>query len=171
LWDASLAWRCASHRWLRIRRKYSAVEVRRPAPEGDKSRTFSLASSPQDKEPIMVAMRMRKTAFKSALKAAALATKFIVSHPRGSFTLHEDITRPAVFLAGVSGLRPFAASFSGPLRNVCRTNYICSIQTGRQTTRRLSKNLKACTRKIPILFSSRRSQEIELSLGPMKKVM
>jgi ferredoxin-NADP reductase len=34
--------------------------------ESDNSRTFSLASSPLDKEPIMIAMRMRKTAFKKA---------------------------------------------------------------------------------------------------------
>jgi ferredoxin-NADP reductase len=74
--------------------------------EGDNSRTFSLASSPHEKEPVMIAMRMRKTAFKSALKAAALGTKFIVSRPRGSFTLHRDITRPAVFLAGGIGIAP-----------------------------------------------------------------
>ena len=54
----------------------------------------------------MIAMRMRSTAFKSALKAAALGTKFIVSRPRGSFTLHRDITRPAVFLAGGIGIAP-----------------------------------------------------------------
>ncbi len=35
--------------------------------ESDNSRTFSLASSPLNKEPIMIAMRMRKTAFKSAV--------------------------------------------------------------------------------------------------------
>src|ERR1700726_2740061 len=74
--------------------------------ESDNSRTFSLASSPLDKEPLMIAMRMRKTAFKSALKAAALGTKFVVSRPRGSFTLHTDITRPAVFLAGGIGISP-----------------------------------------------------------------
>ena len=74
--------------------------------ESDNSRTFSLASSPRDKEPIMIAMRMRDTAFKSGLKAAALGTKFIVSRPRGSFTLHRDITRPAVFLAGGIGIAP-----------------------------------------------------------------
>ena len=74
--------------------------------ESDNSRTFSLASSPLSKEPIMIAMRMRKTAFKSALGAAALGTKFIVSRPRGSFTLHSDITRPAVFLAGGIGITP-----------------------------------------------------------------
>lgn len=74
--------------------------------ESDNSRTFSLASSPLDKEPLMIAMRMRRTAFKNALKAAALGTRFIVSRPRGSFTLHRDITRPAVFLAGGIGITP-----------------------------------------------------------------
>jgi len=53
----------------------------------------------------MIAMRMRKTAFRNALKAAALGTKFTVSRPRGSFTLHRDVTKPAVFLTGGIGLR------------------------------------------------------------------
>ena len=74
--------------------------------ESDNYRTLSLASSPLDKEPIMIAMRMRKTAFKNALNAAALGTKFIVSRPRGSFTLHRDVTRPAVFIAGGIGITP-----------------------------------------------------------------
>jgi len=74
--------------------------------ESDTSRTFSLASSPYDKRPVMIAMRMRKTAFKTALRSAALGTRFIVSRPRGSFTLHRDITRPAVFLAGGIGIAP-----------------------------------------------------------------
>src|SRR5258707_61452 len=74
--------------------------------EGDTSRTFSLASAPHDKGLVMIAMRMRKTGFKTALKSAALGTKFIVSRPRGSFTLHSDITRPAVFLAGGIGIAP-----------------------------------------------------------------
>jgi ferredoxin-NADP reductase len=74
--------------------------------ESHNSRTFSLASFPRDKEPVMIATRMRKTAFKSALKVADRGTKFIVSRPRGSFTLHRDITRPAVFLAGGIGIAP-----------------------------------------------------------------
>jgi len=74
--------------------------------ESDNSRTFSLASSPLDKEPIMIAMRMRETAFKTALNEAAFGTKFKVSRPRGSFTLHKDVTRPAVFLAGGIGITP-----------------------------------------------------------------
>jgi ferredoxin-NADP reductase len=40
------------------------------------------------------------------LKAAALGTKFTVSRPRGSFTLHKDITRTAVFIAGGIGIAP-----------------------------------------------------------------
>jgi ferredoxin-NADP reductase len=74
--------------------------------ENDNSRTFSLASSPRDKRPVMIAMRMRKTAFKITLKSAALGTKFTVSRPRGSFTLHKDITRTAVFIAGGIGIAP-----------------------------------------------------------------
>jgi ferredoxin-NADP reductase len=74
--------------------------------ENDNFRTFSLASAPQGKKSIMIAMRMRKTIFKTALQAAALGTKFVVSRPRGSFTLHKDATRPAVFLAGGIGIAP-----------------------------------------------------------------
>lgn len=77
-----------------------------PGYEQDNSRTFSLANSPEDKGQIMIAMRMRETAFKTALKAASLGTKFQVSRPRGSFALHADVTRPAVFLAGGIGITP-----------------------------------------------------------------
>jgi ferredoxin-NADP reductase len=74
--------------------------------EGDNSRTFSLANSPHDKGLVMIAMRMRETGFKTALMSAALGTKFRVSRPRGSFTLHKDFARPAVFLAGGIGITP-----------------------------------------------------------------
>src|SRR6201997_2519194 len=74
--------------------------------ESDNSRTFSLASPPQGKAPIMIAMRMRKTEFKQALMTAAFGTKFIVTRSSGSFTLHSDITRPAVFLTGGIGITP-----------------------------------------------------------------
>jgi ferredoxin-NADP reductase len=72
----------------------------------DTSRTFSLANSPHDKGLVMIALRMRQTGFKTALKAAPFGTKFRVSGPRGSFTLHKDIAKPAVFLAGGIGISP-----------------------------------------------------------------
>ena len=74
--------------------------------ESDNLRTFSLANSPHDKGLVMIAMRMRETGFKTALMSAALGTKFRVSRPRGSFTLHKDSARPAVFLAGGIGVTP-----------------------------------------------------------------
>jgi ferredoxin-NADP reductase len=74
--------------------------------ENDNFRTFSLANSPQEKQSIMIATRMRKTIFKNALQTAALGTKFVVSRARGSFTLHKDASRPAVFLAGGIGIAP-----------------------------------------------------------------
>ena len=74
--------------------------------ESDNLRTFSLANSPHDKGLVMIAMRMRETSFKTALTSAALGTKFRVSRPRGSFTLHKDFARPAVFLAGGIGITP-----------------------------------------------------------------
>ena len=74
--------------------------------DGDNCRTFSIANSPRDRDLVMVALRMRKTPFKVALKTAGLGTKFKVSRPRGSFALHKDVTRPAVFLAGGIGITP-----------------------------------------------------------------
>jgi ferredoxin-NADP reductase len=74
--------------------------------ENDNFRTFSLASCPQEKKSIMLATRMRRTIFKTALQAAPLGTKFVVSRARGSFTLHKDATKPAVFLAGGIGIAP-----------------------------------------------------------------
>lgn len=74
--------------------------------EGDNSRTFSLANSPLERRLAMIALRMRETPFKMSLKTAALGTKFKVSRPRGSFTLHKDVSKPAVFLAGGIGITP-----------------------------------------------------------------
>ena len=74
--------------------------------ESDNLRTFSLANSPHDKGLVMIAMRMRESSFKTALRSAAFGTKFRVSRPRGSFTLHKDSARPAVFLAGGIGITP-----------------------------------------------------------------
>ena len=54
----------------------------------------------------MIGLRMRETGFKTVLKTATSGIRFRVSRPRGSFTLHKDFTRPAVFLAGGIGITP-----------------------------------------------------------------
>lgn len=71
------------------------------------TRTFSFASSPVNKDRFMVATRMRPTAFKNTLKEIPIGTKLLVVGPLGNMTLHEDSSRPAVFLAGGIGITPF----------------------------------------------------------------
>ncbi len=80
--------------------------VEGPADAQGHARTFSFASSPSHKDAFMVATRMRSTPFKNALKQLALGTKLKVTGPMGSFTLHKDSAKPAVFVAGGIGITP-----------------------------------------------------------------
>jgi ferredoxin-NADP reductase len=73
--------------------------------EGD-SRTFSIASSPQDAD-LVVATRLRDTAFKRVLTAIPLGSTVQAEGPGGSFTLHQNAGKPAVFLTGGIGITPF----------------------------------------------------------------
>lgn len=70
------------------------------------TRTFSIASSPFENE-LMFATRMRDTAFKRSLKKMPLGTEVKIDSPMGSFTLHKNSAKPAVFLAGGIGITPF----------------------------------------------------------------
>ena len=73
---------------------------------GGNVHTFSFASSPHETGAFMVATRMRKSAFKNSLKVIPLGTKVKVADPMGSFTLHKDTSKAAVFLAGGIGITP-----------------------------------------------------------------
>jgi ferredoxin-NADP reductase len=70
------------------------------------TRALSIASAPADPE-LMVATRMRDTAFKRVLRNAPLGTEVKIDGPFGSFTLHKNTSKPAVFLAGGIGITPF----------------------------------------------------------------
>lgn len=72
--------------------------------EGNK-RAFSLTSAPYE-ENLMIATRMRDTAFKRVLKNLNPGAEFLLDGPFGSFTLHNDTTKPAVFLTGGIGITP-----------------------------------------------------------------
>jgi ferredoxin-NADP reductase len=69
-------------------------------------RTLSMASSPNAPSVLMVSMRMRTSAFKNSLRMLPLGAQLKVSSPMGSFTLHRDSSRPAVFLVGGIGITP-----------------------------------------------------------------
>lgn len=68
-------------------------------------RTFTLANAPYE-DALMFATRMRDTAFKRVLKTMPLGTELTLDAPHGSFTLHNDVSVPAVFLTGGIGLTP-----------------------------------------------------------------
>ena len=82
-------------------------------------RDFSIASSPSQLLPgkswegkphefphIMIATRMRDTAFKRNLRNMPLGTKIKVSAPMGSFVLHKNADKPALFIVGGIGITP-----------------------------------------------------------------
>jgi ferredoxin-NADP reductase len=69
-------------------------------------RSFSIASAPHE-ETLMVATRMRGTAFKRVLKTMPIETPVRIEGPSGDLILQNDSTRAAVFLAGGIGITPF----------------------------------------------------------------
>ena len=69
-------------------------------------RAFSIASAPHE-DRLMVATRMRDTAFKRVLRNMPLGATVQMEGPFGNFVLHADPVRPAVFLAGGIGITPF----------------------------------------------------------------
>lgn len=73
--------------------------------EGD-LRAFSIASAPYESD-LMFTTRLRDTAFKRVLKTLPLGTLVQLEGAYGTLTLHEDLSRPAVFLAGGIGITPF----------------------------------------------------------------
>src|SRR5262249_24979682 len=89
-------------------------------PENDaegSSRTFTIASAPAEQD-LMIATRMRDTAFKRVLRSAPTGTEVELDGPFGSMVLHEDRGRSPVFLAGGIGITPFR---SMSLQAICET--------------------------------------------------
>jgi len=78
-------------------------------PENDAagpSRPFTIASAPHERE-LMIATRMRDSAFKRVLGKMPIGARLRIDGPAGLMVLHEDESRPAVFLAGGIGITPF----------------------------------------------------------------
>jgi ferredoxin-NADP reductase len=69
-------------------------------------RSFSIASAPHE-ETLMVATRMRDTAFKRVLRSMRFGMPVKIEGPSGDLVLQNDSARTAVFLAGGIGITPF----------------------------------------------------------------
>ena len=70
------------------------------------SRVLSIVSAPHEPR-LTVATRLSDSAFKRHLQELPDGDELRVAGPNGSFTLHEDAARPAVFIAGGIGITPF----------------------------------------------------------------
>ena len=68
-------------------------------------RGFSLAHAPFEAN-LMIATRMRDTAFKRVLRDLPIGTELKLDAPYGNFLLHKTETTPAVFLTGGIGITP-----------------------------------------------------------------
>jgi ferredoxin-NADP reductase/nitrite reductase/ring-hydroxylating ferredoxin subunit len=69
-------------------------------------RHFTLASSPTE-DFILISTRIRDSAYKKRLDSLQIGTTVKVRGPQGKFTLHEDHSKPAIFLSGGIGVTPF----------------------------------------------------------------
>ena len=85
--------------------RFTLIDPPETDAEGD-ARTFSIAGAPHEAE-LMIATRMRDTAFKRVLKTLTPGSEVEVKGPYGRMTLHEDPAQPAVFLTGGIGITPF----------------------------------------------------------------
>ncbi len=69
-------------------------------------RHFTISSSPTENF-IMFTTRMRDSPFKKRLSILEDGAKVKVRGPEGQFVLHDDYSKPAVFLSGGIGVTPF----------------------------------------------------------------
>lgn len=76
-----------------------------PVREQTNSHTFSIASAPYE-QTIMIATRMRKTAYKKFLRSLKSGDEVTLQSSGGMFILPEDTSKTIVFLAGGIGVTP-----------------------------------------------------------------
>src|SRR4029079_14125705 len=69
-------------------------------------RHFTIASSPTE-DFILISTRIRSSPYKKRLNSLQNGTSVKVRGPEGKFILHEDYSKPAVFLSGGIGVTPF----------------------------------------------------------------
>lgn len=85
--------------------RFTLIDPPETDAEGD-GRSFSIASAPHE-EDLMIATRMRDTAFKRVIKSMPPGSELEIKGAYGRMTLHDDPARPAVLLTGGIGITPF----------------------------------------------------------------
>ncbi len=80
------------------------------------SRAFSIASAPWE-DFLLVATRLRDSAFKRVLSHASPGTTVKIGGPFGDLRLHNDSSRAAVILCGGIGITPFRSILLNATQN------------------------------------------------------
>ena len=70
-------------------------------------RHFTVVTSPTERGVLGFTTRVRDSAYKRTLRELPAGTEVEVEHPKGSFVLPEDPSRPLVFVAGGIGITVF----------------------------------------------------------------
>ena len=88
--------------------QYSIVDLGTKEDPKGPIRSFTIASSPTEKETILITTRIRNTPFKLKLSQLDTGTSVKITAPAGKFTLPpENYSAPVVFLSGGIGVTPF----------------------------------------------------------------
>lgn len=88
--------------------QYAAMDLETKEDEEGPVRSFTIASSPTEKEFILISTRIRNTPFKKKLAKLEIGTPIKITAPVGNFVLPEDgDSKFIVFLSGGIGVTPF----------------------------------------------------------------
>jgi glycine betaine catabolism B len=87
--------------------QFSVVDLGTKEDPKGPTRSFSIASSPTEKDAILITTRIRDTPFKQKLSRLEEGTAVKITAPAGKFTLPQDHFKPLVFLSGGIGVTPF----------------------------------------------------------------
>jgi len=85
--------------------------MRMKIPGTDEERTLSIVTAPHESD-LAFAFRVRGSEFKKRLKRFEIGDKIIASGPNGKFGLHEDMEKPALYIAGGIGITIFVSILS-----------------------------------------------------------
>jgi ferredoxin-NADP reductase/nitrite reductase/ring-hydroxylating ferredoxin subunit len=87
--------------------QYSIIDLGTKEDPKGATRSFTIASSPTEKEWILVSTRIRDSPFKQKLSKFNEGASIKITAPFGKFALPEDYSKPVVFLSGGIGVTPF----------------------------------------------------------------
>jgi ferredoxin-NADP reductase/nitrite reductase/ring-hydroxylating ferredoxin subunit len=87
--------------------QYSVVDLGTDGDPKGPTRSFTIASSPTERDSILITTRIRNSPFKQKLSRLEAGAAVKITAPAGDFTLPDDYSKPLVFLSGGIGVTPF----------------------------------------------------------------